>query len=230
MALLGVVTLVAGSLTVLGLTFASNAATAISAVGSAADNQGTGVSSLSVSPKTLGDALVLTVKVTSASATVSGVSGGGANWTKVTSYEDASSHDLEIWLGTVTATGSATINVSYSASVSSSSVELVAQEFTAGLGSASVWTKDTAAGQSNASSTTVASPSLTAASAGELYVSYSRCPGVVVAGSTPGVTYVPTTLGNMYLYDPSVTGTLAPTSSQSPANTSSAIGALIAVS
>jgi len=208
----------------------SVSAPAITAVGSAADSQGTGVSSLSVSPKTVGDALVLTVKVTSASATVSGVSGGGANWTKLTSYEDATSHDLEIWLGTVTATGSATINVSYSASVSSSSVELMAQEFTAGLGSASVWTKDVAAGQSNASSTTVASPSLTAASAGELYVGYSRCPGVVVAGSTPGVTYVPSALGNMYLYDPSVTGTLAPTSSQSPANTSSAIGALIAVS
>jgi hypothetical protein len=34
----------------------------------------------------------------------------------------------------------------------------------------------------------------------------------------------------MFLFDPSVTGTLAPASQNSPAGTSSAIGALIAVS
>jgi hypothetical protein len=202
---------------------------AISAVGSMADNQGTGVSSLSVSPKTAGDALVLLVKISAASATVSSVSGGGASWAKVSSYEDSSSHDLEVWLGTVSTTGSSKISVTYSTSVSSDSIELIAQEFTAGLGSASVWAKDVAAGQSNASSASIASPSLSAASAGELYVSYSRCPGQVLAGSTPGFTYDPTSLGNMFLFDQSVTGTVSPASTQSPADTSSAIGALIGV-
>jgi len=223
----GVLALATGVLTVAG-TAATGATPTISAVGSMADSQGTGVSSLAVSPKTAGDALVLTAKISSSSAKVSSISGGGATWAKLTSYEDASSHDLEVWLGTVTTTGSSTISVSYSASVGSSSVELIAQEFTAGLGGASVWTKDVGSGISNATSTTVASPTLTAASAGELYVGYSRCPGQVLAGSTPGVTYDPTALGNMFLYDPSVTGTLSPTSTQSPADTSAAIGVLIA--
>ncbi len=226
---LAAMSLGSGALLVVGGSAAEAAAT-ITSVGSLADNQGNGVGSLSVSPKTVGDALVLAVKISSASATVSSVSGGGASWTKVSSYEDTSSHDLELWLGTVTATGSSTISVGYSASVSSTSIELTAQEFTAGLGSASVWSKDVAAGQSNASSTTIASPTLTAAHAGELYVSYSRCPNQVLDGSTPGFTYDPTSLGNMYLFDPSVTGTVSPTSTQSPANTSAAIGALLAVS
>src|ERR1700693_1764379 len=227
---LGSLMLLFGLLPVAGVSAASAATPSITPVGSMADSQGTGVSSLSVSPKTVGDALVLTVKVTTSSAAVSSVSGGGASWTKVSSYEDATSHDLEIWLGTVTAAGSSTINLAYSASVGSSSIELIAQEFTAGLGGASGWAKDVAAGQSNASSTTVAAPTLTAASAGELYVSYSRCPNQVFAGSTTGVTYDPTALGNMFLFDSNLTGSLSPTSIQSPASTSSAIGAVIKVS
>jgi hypothetical protein len=227
--ILGVVAIALAVLSVAGSATAGAASATISAVGSMADNQGTGVSSLSVSPKTAGDALVLLVKISAASATVSSVSGGGASWAKVSSYEDSSSHDLEVWLGTVSTTGSSKISVTYSTSVSSDSIELIAQEFTAGLGSASVWAKDVAAGQSNASSASIASPSLSAASAGELYVSYSRCPGQVLAGSTPGFTYDPTSLGNMFLFDQSVTGTVSPASTQSPADTSSAIGALIGV-
>jgi hypothetical protein len=211
-------------------TTAAPAAPTVTAVGAMADGTGTGLSSLAVNPTTVGDALVLTVRISAASATVTSVTGGGANWIQVGSYQDSTSSGLEIWLGTVTATGPSTLSVGYSSSVSSSGVELVAQEFTAGLGSASVWTKDVAAGQTNPSSATIASPSLSAANAGELYVGYSRSPGQVLAGSTPGVTYDPTALGNMFLFDPSVTGTLAPASQNSPASTSSAIGALIAVS
>ncbi len=204
---------------------------AISAVGSLADTEGTGVSSLSVSPEAVGDALVLTLKVSSATATATSVSGGGVTtWTKVTSFADNASHDLEIWLGTVTSAGSSQISVSYSSSVSSDSVELTAQEFTAGLGSATSWLVDQAGGQNNASSTTVASPPLTPTGTGELYVGYSRSPGQVLAGTTSGFTYDPTALGNMFLYDPDVSGAVAPTSAQSPADTSSTVGTLITVS
>ena len=209
----------------------ASASTAVTAVGGLADVVGTGAGSLPVSPKTIGDALVVTVKVSSATAKVSSVSGGGAaTWTKLVGFTDNSSHDLEIWLGTVTTVGSATITVAYSPSAASSSVELTSQEFTAGLGAATVWAKDTAAGQSNPSSTSIASPALTPAGTGELYLSYSRSPGQVLAGSTPGFTYDPTALGNMVLYDSGVTGAVAPTSTQSPADTSSSVGALIEVS
>src|SRR6202011_5978859 len=50
------------------------------------------------------------------------------------------------------------------------------------------------------------------------------------AGSTTGGTYAPTALGNMFLFDSNLTGSLSPTSTQSPASTSSAIGAVIRVS
>ena len=214
---------------------ASASTPVISAVGGLANVQGSGVSSLSVSPKTQGDALVLSVKVSSATATVTSVSGGGAtNWSRLVSFQDNASavidHDLELWLGTVSTTGTSSITVNFSSSVSSNDIELAAQEFTAGLGSSTLWTKDAAAGQSNASSKTIASPPLTPTETGELYFSYSRSPGSVLAGSTSGFTYDQTADGNMVLFDPSVSSHVAPTSTQSPANTSAAVGALIEAS
>src|ERR1039458_9320636 len=188
-------------------------------------------SSLSVSPKTQGDALGLSVKVSSATATVTSVSGGGAtNWTRLVSFQDNASHDLELWLGTVSTTGTSSITVNFSSSVSSNSIELAAQEFTAGLGSSTLWTKDAAAGQNNALSTTIASPPLTPTETGELYFGYSRSPGEALAGSTSGFTYGQTADGNMVLFDPSVSSHVAPTSTQSPANTSAAVGALLEAS
>src|SRR6185312_13177821 len=120
-------------------------------------------------------------------------------------------------------TGTSSIRVGYSASVGSSDVELVAQEFTAGLGSATVWAKDAAAGQNNASSTSIAYPSLTASGPGELYVGYARSPYSESAGSTPGFTYHQSLEANTVVFDPSVSGTAAPTATQSPAGTSAAV-------
>src|SRR6185312_8219621 len=203
----------------------------ISAVGSLADADAAGVSSLSVQPVTGGDALVLSVKITSATASVASVTGGGVtSWTKLVSFHDNSGRDIELWLGTVTATGTSSIRVGYSASVGSSDVELVAQEFTAGLGSATLWAKDAAAGQNNASSTSIAYPSLTASGPGELYVGYARSPNSESAGSTPGFTYHQSYEANTVVFDPNVSGTAAPTATQSPAGTSAAVGALIKVS
>jgi len=209
----------------------SSTSATITAVGGLADVVGTGASSLPVTPRSLGDALVLTVKVSSASSHVASVSGGGAaSWSKLVGFASSSSTDMEIWLGTVTTPGGASITVAYSSSVATRSVELTAQEFTAGLGAATVWAKDSAGGQDNTSSVTIASPALTPTATGELYLSYSRSPGQVLAGSTSGFTYDPTALGNMVLYDPGVTGAVAPTSLQSPAATSSSVGALVTVS
>ena len=203
----------------------------ISPVGALADAQGNGVSSLPINPANIGDASVLSVKVSSASATVTSVTGGGVtSWTKLVSFSDNASHELELWLGTVSTTGTSSITVGFSASVCSSNVELTAHEFTAGLGSSTRWTKGVAAGQNNASSTTVASPALTPAGTGELYASYSRSPGEVTAGSTSGLTYEQTSGGNMVLFDPNVSSAAAPTSAQSPATTSAAVGALIEAS
>ena len=202
---------------------------AITAVGSLADSAGAAVASLPVSPKAQGDALLLVVKVLSPSVTVSSVTGGGSSWSLLEAYQDGG-HQMALWLGQVTTTGSATISVTYSASVSGDDVELAAQEFSAGYGPSTYWSKDTSGGQVNASSTTVAFPSLTAAGQGELYFGYARGAGNPAAGSTAGFTYQITKDGNILTYDPAVSGTGTPTATMTPAVPTSAVGALVKAS
>ncbi len=96
--------------------------------------------------------------------------GGGSTWSKLKS-NSTSGVDNEFWLGTVTTTGSSTITVTYSGSVSSDWIELSAQEYSNGFGASASWTTDTT-GVTNttSSSTTVALPSLSPSGSGELYV------------------------------------------------------------
>jgi hypothetical protein len=128
----------------------------ISAVGSLQQAEGTGISTLSVSPVNVGDALVLAAKVKDVSVTISSVSGGGATWQKLTNA--GSNPDVELWLGTVTTTGSSTITVSYSGSVTSDAIELDAQEYTNGTGASTTWTKDVVGSSNNTSSSTEVDP------------------------------------------------------------------------
>lgn len=203
----------------------------ITAVGSLATRAGTGLTTLATSARTVGDAVVLAVKASSATASVASISGGGATtWTKLSSYLDSTSHDNELWLGTLSSTGNSTIAVSFSSSVASSDVDLNAQEFSSGFGSSSVWAKDTAGAQSNPSSTTLGYPSLTPAGSAELYFGYGRGPNTLSAGTTAGFTYVGTADGNLVTYNPVVSASSAPSATQSPAGTSASIGALISVS
>jgi hypothetical protein len=131
----------------------------------------------------------------------------------------------------VTASGSSTINVTYSGSVSSTATELAAQEYTSSAGSSTTWTKDVASSVDTTSkSTALTFPTLTPSGTGELYVGYNRQDDTSSAGSTSGVTYQSTPLGNPYIYDPSVSSTLSPTATQSPAGLSLSVGALITAS
>jgi hypothetical protein len=84
------------------------------------------------------------------------VSGGGATWQKLTNA--GSNPDVELWLGTVTTTGSSTITVSYSGSVTSDAIELDAQEYTNGTGASTTWTKDVVGSSNNTSSSTEVDP------------------------------------------------------------------------
>ncbi|HET6874934.1 MAG TPA: IPT/TIG domain-containing protein [Acidimicrobiales bacterium] len=201
----------------------------ISPVGSLANSAGTGTSSVSVRPAAAGDAWLVTVKISSSTVTVASLSGGGAaSWTRIGSFEDSTGHDIETWMGTIATTGASAISVTYT-SANTVDDELTAQEFSSAYGSSSTWSVDTTGGQSNPASVTIASPSLTAAGNGELYLGYSRSPQQAFAGSTPGFTYDPTADGNMVLYDTNASGTLAPTCSQSSADPSAAVAVLVAV-
>jgi large repetitive protein len=209
----------------------AGASPVISAVGALANNAGTGLTTLAVSPQGIGDLLVLAVKADSTSVSASSISGGGVGtWTRAEGpYTGYAGHEFEIWEGAVTAIGSSTITVTFSASVTSISTEFAAQEFS-GSGSGTVFSVDNGAGISNASSTTVTFPPRTPTGTGELYFSFASIPNTAAAGTTPGFTYVTTTDGDMAIYDTNVSSAVSPTASQSPAAVSGGAAVLIAAS
>ncbi len=204
--------------------FLAGSSSSTTPVGTFVNSSGTGVTTLAVAPAHVGDCFILVVKASTTTTSVSSVAGGGATgWRRLSSVMGTTA-DVEEWLGTITSTGSSTVTVSFSASVASVLVELSAQEFSSGLGTSTVWTEDTGAGQNNTSSTTVAFPTLATAASAELYVGYARVDQTGAAGATPGFTYDITSLANIFCYDPDVTGAVAPTASQAPAGTSQAVG------
>ncbi|MGH9019569.1 MAG: RHS repeat-associated core domain-containing protein [Acidimicrobiales bacterium] len=197
----------------------------ISAVGSFQHATADGESTLSVNPQRVGDVLVLGVNV-NGSPTVTSVSGGGATWQPLITPDVHTMGRTQLWLGTVTSTGSSTISVSYSQSVTTIWVNLDAQEFTSGLGSSTTWAEDVNGEYNHTSTTSVTMPSLTAASAGELYVGMSFSSAATASGSTPGFTYDPLNYV-LFAYDPAVTGTVSPTATTTTAGVYGSVGVLL---
>jgi RHS repeat-associated protein len=208
-----------------GVTLAASAPSTISAVGSLQENVGTGVTTLSVNPQHVGDALVLSALV-SGGQSVTSISGGGATWQKLAHGYPYTYGEEELWLGTVNATGSSTIAVSFSSSVSSTLIALTSQEFTNGTGPATTWANDAGGGR-NGYSTTVTFPTLTPnRTSGELYVGVANAGSTPSAGSTSGFTYdiVPY---QMFVFNPAITSTSTPTASQSPIQNFESVAALV---
>jgi RHS repeat-associated protein len=203
-------------------------AASISAVGSLAKGTGT---TLSVSPQTVGDLMVLTVSTGSNPApTVSTVSGGGVGtWTLAKRIDDNTYafEDAEIWTGVVTATGASTITITLSGY--SDGNDLTAQEFSAGSGATWSVASSAAATQFN---TPFDYPSLTAASAGQLYygVAIRNNSGTLAGGGTTGFTYNATGLGlsDLVTYDTNVSGAVEPTATNSSSGSyENVVGVLI---
>ena len=204
-------------------------AATITAVGSLVQSSGSGKSTLSVNPQHVGDAFVLSIGVFPSSPTVSSVSGGGSTWSRV-SYTTVSG-DIEEWLGAITTTGSSTITVTFSGSISGVQDELLAQEFSSSTGSSTTWALDVAGNATTSSnSTTVTMPTLSPAGSGELYVDYSAVDNSGSAGSTTGFTYDVTSEGSIFAYDPSVSSSVTPIASQSPTGTYTETAALLTAS
>ena len=193
---------------------------------------GNGTATLTVVPQHVGDLEVMAVKVGSATVKVSSVMGGGVGtWTRDEGpYTGYAGNDLEIWSGVVTITGSATVLVTFSASVSSIHTALADQEFTASTGSSTPWSLDTAAGLANTSSTTVTLPPLTPAVTPELFFGYSAVANTGSAGTTSGFTYTVTSDADVVVTATNVTAPVQPTAKQSPAGVSGAVAVLIRAS
>jgi hypothetical protein len=204
----------------------------VTAVGTLVDKSGNGTATLTVTPQHVGDLEVLAVKVGSTTVKVSSVLGGGVGtWARsVGPYTGYAGTDLEIWTGAVTATGSATVIVSFSASVTSIHTALADQEFTASSGSSTTWSLDSGAGISNASSTTVTLPKLTPTGTGELYFGYGVVANTGSAGTTSGFTYGVTSDADVVVSDTSVSAAVQPTAKQSPAGISGGVVVLMSAS
>ena len=206
--------------------------TVITAVGTLASADGSALTTLAVSPKTVGDVLAVFAQVSSVSGTtLTSVSGGGVTtWTKAMQFNGSVGADAELWYGKVTTTGSSTITFTWSGSITGHIAEYGAQEFSAGLGASTVWAMDKAGSLNGASSTSVPFPSLTPSAAGELYFGYSVVANSASAGSASGFTYAVTAEANAVAYDTNVSGAVSPVATQSPAGTSSAVGMLLSAS
>jgi hypothetical protein len=203
----------------------------ITPVGTFTSTTGTGVTTLAVTPKTLGDVLVVFAMSSTTASTVSSLSGGGvASWTKGVQFAGTGGVDTEIWFGRVTTTGSSTVTFTWSKSISGDYAEYGAEEFSAGLGASTVWSLDKTGSANGASSTSVPFPSLTPSSSGELYFGYAEVANTAAAGSTSGFTYAVTADGNVVTYDPDVSGAVAPSATQSPAGLSTSVGVLLSAS
>lgn len=199
----------------------------ISAVGSLDNGDGSGDSSLSVSPAHVGDEMVLSI-IAGGNNHVSSISGGGVgSWARL-QYNDAYTNDTELWAGTVTSTGSSTIGVSWASAIGSAWTELATQEFSSGAGSSTVWEPE-AEGQSDntASSTSMDFPTLSASAASALYVGYAFAPNPGTGGSTSGYTFDLTSADNVFAYDTNVSGSQFPVATQSPAAESWTVAAVL---
>ena len=119
------------------------AAAAANPVGTLTSKTGTALSALAVTPQTLGDVLVVLAEVEYHRAhLVLGSGGGVTTWTKAVQFIGTGGVDTEIWFGKITTTGAATVTFTWSSSIAGFSAEYGAQEFSAGMGSATVWATD----------------------------------------------------------------------------------------
>ena len=155
-----------------------------------------------------GDLFLLGVQCQSGTVHATGVSGGGCTgWTQMGSTYNGTQEtcQINVWAGKVTSAGSATLTITLSGSTPT--MRICGQEFSSTTGA---WVFDTGAGKSTSSSN--AFPSITPASTGELYFSWSDVNNFSGAGSTSGYTYSGDTHSNWCVFNPACgSGAQAPT-------------------
>jgi|ERR1017187_27217 hypothetical protein len=193
------------------------------------DSSSGGVTSVTVSPAAIGDLVIVSVFIGSASITVSGMSGGNATgWARAEGFTDSTSTTrAEIWTATATATGSAAVTVTFSASISTTFVEIDADSLHSSTGG--TWSVVASGGQHDASGTSNAFPSLTATVTGQAYWGINSPQNTPSAGGDSGFTY--NLLDSSFVVtalNVNVTaGTVAPSSAQSPTGTATIVAIIV---
>ena len=194
------------------------------------NNEATGVNTLAVTTQKVGDLLVLATQIHSTSNPITLVSGGNvSNWQRAYQYIDTVNNVIteEIWWGTIIASGTNTINVTWSGSISALSPELVADSFTTNY--PATWGLISASGNAAASTTNVTFPNLISnntlnpqltSNNPQLYWGYSEETTTATPGTTSGFTYSLTAQGNIFLYNKPLSPdtSYAPTGTQATGN------------
>lgn len=170
-------------------------------------NNNTGfATSIALNPTNIGDIFVLVIELKYSAAsnrTVTGISGTGITWQGAATFQRFMTdgiHSVEIWYGTVTATGSHTHTVSYSSTTGQAAGSINGHQLTSTAGSTTVWSVDGAAGtrfnDPNTNNTTFTYPTQTSALDKECYVGYLAIASSASAGSGSGWVYTQDLRGN----------------------------------
>lgn len=199
-------------------------------------NSSTGQKSLSFTPGAVGNCIVVCA-LCSGTATQTGISdtGGNITWVFIGNFTHTSTPpnagSNAMFLGVINGgAGTAiTINVAYSASITTQAGEVTAQEFNSSL--PGTWSVDgTLGGQRNAtSSTNVTFPTKVPATANEIYYGFGQVANSALAtGQTAGYTAaITTTFADLCMYNPAVSTSQSPIGKQNTAGLSVTICALI---
>ena len=194
-------------------------------------NGGTGITTLSVTPVTVGDVMVMITRISSTTITVNTVSGGGvSSWQRAgtTFVDSTNTYSYEIWWGVVGTTGASTITLTWS-SGNTLAGDMIAIELNSGL-AYTQWAITGTGTANNASSLVVTFPAITSnALALQAYFGYMVSLNTAVAGSTPGFSWSINSNGNPLTWNPALSPSTGytPSTTQSPAGTSSGIAVIV---
>jgi hypothetical protein len=139
----------------------------------------------------VGDVLFIFVGINSNTITSTGVSSSRTSgWTKVESFNDSTNTwTIEVWMGSVTSTGTHTVTVTYSASVAAVITEIDADSYNSSRTSP-VWWVSSAGGRHATGSTTNTYPTLTPSVDGaQAYVGLGEPQNTAQVGNTTGYVY-----------------------------------------
>lgn len=201
---------------------------AFTAVGTAVStNATTGQATVSVVTTNVGDLVTMFTVVGATSPSVTGMTGGGCGTWQQIGTPGVSATTLQMWYGTVATAGTANATLTFSGAIGSTQLVYSRQEFTAGLGSATIWAVDASSQLLNSASTTVTYPTLTPSSGTDLYAGFSQASSTATSGSTAGYTYQTTSSSfERLVYNLAVSAASHPVSTQASALASLSVAAL----
>lgn len=204
----------------------------ITVVGVPAITTGTGVTSILAAAGSIGDAILVSTHINSATVHIASCSANGAVTFTHLGGAVSGAHSFDLWLGVTTGNSESVAGISFtgSASIASTVNTYSVLQLTAG-GQGTTWAVDGALGSSNntSSSTTITYPSLTAAGSNEVYYGYALAgaANAITTGAAAGYTVKLDSISNAIIYNASVSGVQAPTSLQTSSTTSYGLGVLV---